>query len=238
MKILFGRTAKTFVTSGNRFIICLLNNYSFIIGWCYSHRLCFLMCYSIMMISSDLYSFRFKWMSCFNIMISSILSSACSLAKIMPTNFTYLMILINRFIICFLIYNCVRFLTCYSVMMYRFCYSIMMYCFCNWNIIVMLMFISFRWRWIVTTVWTACVISRWFWCTTVCCWFRNTCTWWAVDCSFIWYRRYTCYSIILWYFSTWFLCDNCFLIPIFISYYFSYSNFSFSNFRSLYDIDF
>ena len=142
MKILFGRTTKTFVTSGNRFIICLLNNYSFIIGWCYSHRLCFLMCYSIMMFSSCLYFSYMIRMTCYCTVVTySISIFTC----IISTYFTYIMWIINRFVIGFLIYNCVRFLTCYSIMMYCFSFGRMMYCFSDRNVIVMLMFITFWW---------------------------------------------------------------------------------------------
>ena len=140
LKKLFSSTARTFVTSCYCFIICLFNNYSFIIGWCDNNCLCFLMRYSIMMFSSCLNLFDFIRMTVDSRMISNCNSI---FTKVLTTCFTNIMRIIDWFIIGFLIYNCVRFLTCYSIMMYCFSFGRMMYCFSDRNVIVMLMFISF-----------------------------------------------------------------------------------------------
>lgn len=139
-KILFGRTARTFVTSCNCFIIRFFCNDCFIIRWCDSHSTCFLMGYSIMMFSSCLNLFDFIRMT-----VDSRMFSNCNsiFTKVLTTCFTNIMRIIDWFIIGFLIYNCVRFLTCYSIMMYCFSFGRMMYCFSDRNVIVMLMFISF-----------------------------------------------------------------------------------------------
>lgn len=166
------------------------------------------------MISSYLHSFWCIGMPSIYTMHENCISVFDS---IITTNLTNIMCFINRFIISFLIYNCICFLTCYSVMMYRFCYSVMMHCFCNWNIIVMLMFISFRWRWrtasSIVIRWTRTVPCWWFTSTTIRRWFCCAFTWWTVYCSFIWNRWRRGYCISFGNLITCFFVTTVFLFP-------------------------